>query len=121
MTKIGLDDYLLTHTKDEFLALPQLELDDPIFEGLHKAYNEWKLGPDKIEDVGFRALTDVGNAERLALRQRENDQYQIHYCDDAGWRYFTGTHWERERGLNEQGYIVPGAGGMGEVLNNSWC
>jgi len=32
-----------------------------------------------------------------------------------------GTHWERERGLNAQGYIVPGAGGMGEVLNNSWC
>jgi uracil phosphoribosyltransferase len=32
-----------------------------------------------------------------------------------------GTHWERERGLNERSYIVPGAGGMGEVLNNSWC
>jgi uracil phosphoribosyltransferase len=32
-----------------------------------------------------------------------------------------GTHWARERGLNDQGYIVPGAGGMGEVLNNSWC
>ncbi|MCK6448344.1 MAG: uracil phosphoribosyltransferase [Planctomycetes bacterium] len=32
-----------------------------------------------------------------------------------------GTHWERERGLNEKGYIVPGAGGMGEVLNNAWC
>lgn len=32
-----------------------------------------------------------------------------------------GKHWDRERGLNDQGYIVPGAGGMGEVLNNSWC
>jgi uracil phosphoribosyltransferase len=32
-----------------------------------------------------------------------------------------GTHWERERGLDASGYIVPGAGGMGEVLNNSWC
>ncbi len=32
-----------------------------------------------------------------------------------------GEHWEREKGLNERGYIVPGAGGMGEVLNNSWC
>ena len=32
-----------------------------------------------------------------------------------------GTHWDREQGLNENGYIVPGAGGMGEVLNNSWC
>jgi len=32
-----------------------------------------------------------------------------------------GAHWERERGLNDLSYIVPGAGGMGEVLNNAWC
>lgn len=32
-----------------------------------------------------------------------------------------GVEWDRERGLNEHGYIVPGAGGIGEVLNNSWC
>jgi uracil phosphoribosyltransferase len=32
-----------------------------------------------------------------------------------------GERWDEERGLNDQGYIVPGAGGMGEVLNNSWC
>lgn len=32
-----------------------------------------------------------------------------------------GTHWNRERGLDEHDYIVPGAGGMGELLNNSWC
>lgn len=27
---------------------------------------------------------------------------------------------ERESGLNEVGYIVPGAGGLGEVINNAW-
>ncbi|HUR28286.1 MAG TPA: uracil phosphoribosyltransferase, partial [Planctomycetota bacterium] len=32
-----------------------------------------------------------------------------------------GTRWSEERGLNDRGYIVPGAGGMGEVLNNAWC
>ena len=31
-----------------------------------------------------------------------------------------GTHRERERGLNDVQYIVPGAGGMGELLTNSW-
>jgi uracil phosphoribosyltransferase len=31
-----------------------------------------------------------------------------------------GTHPDLERGLNEQHYIVPGAGGMGELLTNSW-
>lgn len=32
-----------------------------------------------------------------------------------------GERWDEERGLDEKSYIVPGAGGMGEVLNNSWC
>jgi uracil phosphoribosyltransferase len=31
-----------------------------------------------------------------------------------------GTHADRERGLNDVQYIVPGAGGMGELLTNSW-
>jgi len=32
-----------------------------------------------------------------------------------------GVRWDEERGLDDDGYIVPGAGGIGEVLNNSWC
>lgn len=31
-----------------------------------------------------------------------------------------GTLWERERGLTEHDYIVPGGGGLGEVINNSF-
>jgi len=31
-----------------------------------------------------------------------------------------GTHPEQESGLNEVQYIVPGAGGVGEILNNSF-
>ena len=31
-----------------------------------------------------------------------------------------GTRWDEERGLNDIQYIVPGAGGVGEVLNNAW-
>ena len=31
-----------------------------------------------------------------------------------------GTHIHEERGLNETHYIVPGAGGVGEILNNAW-
>ena len=31
-----------------------------------------------------------------------------------------GTHWDEERGLNDKQYIVPGAGGLGEVINNSY-
>jgi uracil phosphoribosyltransferase len=32
-----------------------------------------------------------------------------------------GMHPDLERGLNEKQYIIPGAGGMGEVLTNSFC
>lgn len=31
-----------------------------------------------------------------------------------------GTRWGEERGLDDHHYIVPGAGGLGEVLNNSF-
>jgi uracil phosphoribosyltransferase len=31
-----------------------------------------------------------------------------------------GVHWDKERGLNEKQYIVPGAGGLGEVINNAY-
>ncbi len=31
-----------------------------------------------------------------------------------------GTRWNDERGLDGHQYIVPGAGGVGEILNNAW-
>jgi uracil phosphoribosyltransferase len=35
-------------------------------------------------------------------------------------RTVPGTRWDEERGLDEHHYIVPGAGGVGEILNNAW-
>lgn len=31
-----------------------------------------------------------------------------------------GLHWDQEKGLNEMDYIVPGGGGFGEIMNNSF-
>ncbi len=31
-----------------------------------------------------------------------------------------GTYWNEERGLNDKDYIVPGGGGFGEIMNNSF-
>jgi uracil phosphoribosyltransferase len=31
-----------------------------------------------------------------------------------------GTHWDQEKGLNQNDYIVPGGGGFGEIMNNSF-
>lgn len=35
-------------------------------------------------------------------------------------RRVPGEAWDQERGLDDKQYIVPGAGGMGEVMNNSF-
>jgi uracil phosphoribosyltransferase len=32
-----------------------------------------------------------------------------------------GKYPEKEKGLNSHSYIVPGAGGIGELMNNSFC
>lgn len=31
-----------------------------------------------------------------------------------------GLYWDQEKGLNDNQYIIPGAGGLGELLNNSF-
>ena len=31
-----------------------------------------------------------------------------------------GTLWEKERGLDERQYIIPGGGGFGEIMNNAY-
>jgi uracil phosphoribosyltransferase len=32
-----------------------------------------------------------------------------------------GLYWDQEKGLNNLQYIIPGAGGLGELLNNSFA
>jgi len=95
-TKLGLDDFLLSHSVDELLALPTADTNDPRFQAFNQDYLKWKLESDKpIEDIGFRHYTDLGNGERLALRQRdETGNYMIHYSNDAGWRYWDGHRWK---------------------------
>jgi uracil phosphoribosyltransferase len=39
---------------------------------------------------------------------------------DAILQTVPGTDIDAERGLDERHYIVPGAGGVGEILNNAW-
>lgn len=42
------------------------------------------------------------------------------FSSDRALAALPGTLPAEERGLDEHQYIVPGAGGLGEVLNNSW-
>ena len=40
--------------------------------------------------------------------------------DEQVLKMTPGKNWEAEKGLNEKGYIVPGGGGFGEIMNNSY-
>lgn len=39
---------------------------------------------------------------------------------EAVLRATPGQYWDQERGLNDKQYIVPGGGGFGEIMNNSF-
>lgn len=39
---------------------------------------------------------------------------------EAALAEIPGRRWDEERGLTDTQYIVPGAGGVGELLNNAW-
>ncbi len=61
-----------------------------------------------------RLTTDVPDAIIYALRLDRG------LSPDDVLNTVPGERWDEERGLNDKQYIVPGAGGVGEVLNNAW-
>ena len=42
------------------------------------------------------------------------------FSSERALQSIPGSYPEEEKGLNEIDYIVPGAGGLGELMNNSW-
>lgn len=62
-----------------------------------------------------RITTDHPDVEIYALRLDRG------LSDPDVLETIPGTHWERERGLDDRQYIVPGAGGLGEVMNNAYA
>jgi uracil phosphoribosyltransferase len=75
----------------------------------------------------FLALHLIVTPEYLARVKREMPELEVYAVRlDRGLsapdvlECVPGERWAEERGLNDKQYIVPGAGGLGEVLNNSF-
>ena len=75
----------------------------------------------------FIAIHLIVTPEYLSLVTKEYPELQIYAIRlDRGLspekclNTVPGTHWKEERGLNTKQYIVPGGGGLGEVINNSY-
>ena len=76
--------------------------------------------PESVQRLGelageLREQTDRSDALRVYTARLDRG-----LSPEDVLRTVPGTHPERERGLNDVQYIVPGAGGMGELLTNSW-
>jgi putative DNA primase/helicase len=95
MPKIGLDDFLLTHTREDLDALPSLTIEDLEAE-MEPMYQEWLAKHALIDSTpaigGAVHMTDAGNAERLHLREAGN----IKWSKDIGWRIWDGERWEAD-------------------------
>ncbi len=86
-------------------------------------YEEHKLGtPEKI--IFMHLMVTPEYLRRLRDERPEVIVYALRLdrglSSEAVLKSVPGEHWDEERGLTDQGYIVPGAGGVGELLNNSW-
>ena len=42
------------------------------------------------------------------------------FSSQKAMKAIPGTYWDEEKGLDDHQYIVPGGGGLGEILNNSF-
>ena len=84
---------------------------------------------NKVEGVAqkYIALHAIITPEYIKRMQKDHPDVEIFAIRlDRGMsspeilKTIPGTHIDQEKGLNEKQYIIPGAGGIGEVLNNSF-
>jgi len=64
----------------------------------------------------FRSVLDFDADVRIYTARVDRGLSPAHVLESV-----PGEHWEEECGLDDRQYIVPGAGGVGEVLNNAFC
>ena len=72
------------------------------------------LAENIVEEFVKRITTDHPNTIIYGLRLDRG------LSSDEILQSVLGTNWDKEVGLNDLQYIVPGAGGVGEILNNSF-
>ncbi|MCK5883873.1 MAG: hypothetical protein KAG61_09305 [Bacteriovoracaceae bacterium] len=79
------------------------------------------------KELKFISIHLVITPEYIQRLTKEHPDVQIYalrldrgHSDEETLKTIPGTHPDKEKGLNEIQYIVPGLGGVGEVLSNSY-
>lgn len=84
----------------------------------------------KVKGVAHKyvAMHIIVTPEYIARMKKDHPEVEIFatrldrgLSDEKTLQTIPGTFPEKEIGLNSNQYIVPGAGGVGEILNNSYC
>lgn len=79
----------------------------------------------ELKFISMHLITTPEYIQRMKKDHPEVIVYAIRLdrgmSSDKALGEIPGTYPEEESGLNETQYIVPGAGGLGEVMNNSYC
>ena len=79
----------------------------------------------EIKFVSIHLITTPDYIKRMQKDHPELVMYAIRLdrgmSTEAALKEIPGTLLNEETGLNETQYIVPGAGGLGEIMNNSFC
>ena len=85
---------------------------------------------NKIEGkaVKFISMHLIVTPEYIARMKKDHPEVKVYairldrgMSSQKALEALPGEYQEEESGLNETQYIVPGAGGLGELMNNSYC
>lgn len=87
-------------------------------------YYRTKLEGTPAKCIALHLIVTPEYIRKLQDAQPEVEIYALRLdrglSTDRALKAVPGTYWDEERGLNGHQYIVPGAGGVGEILNNAW-
>ena len=80
------------------------------------------------KELKFVSMHLITTPEYIFRMQKDHPDLSVYairldrgMSSEAALKEIPGTIPAEESGLNETQYIVPGAGGLGEVMNNSYC
>lgn len=88
------------------------------------AYYKQQMGGSAKKWIALHLIVTPEYLRRMTTTHPEAQIYALRLdrglSPQAVLKTIPGTHWDQEKGLNEKHYIVPGGGGFGEIMNNSY-
>ena len=86
--------------------------------GCGKPFRECEFWTQVVKEA-FGGFENVDYVRFEGLRRAAERRVSSGLSPDEAYNQPPAQH-KAERGLNENGYIIPGLGGLGELLNNTW-